>query len=178
MVCPWCLLFLNINLHFTIVDRLLKVFSVCCFLPFQIISTYAIGCFFNEDMLNSDHVIRDVNTITPSRTAVGWVGSVFPSVLFCTSFCHIGPDRPGYEVPVHPPTQGGEIRSVLVDSKHRELESKFKFEKVWQCIREMAGEVLCGGDDWVRESARHLGNQSKWPGISLMDRDRFYFFWK
>lgn len=109
MVCPWCLLFLNINLHFTIVDRLLKVFSVCCFLPFQIISTYAIGFFFYEDMLNSDHVIRDVNTIIPSRTAVCWVGSVFPSVLFCTSFCHIGPDRPGYEVPGHPPTQGGEI---------------------------------------------------------------------
>lgn len=123
MVCPWCLLFLNINLHFTIVDRLLKVFSVCCFLPFQIISTYAIGFFFNEDMLNSDHVIRDVNTITPSRTAVGWVGSVFPSVLFCTSFCHIGPDRPGYEVPGHPPTQGGEIP---------ECSSRLKAPRTWK----------------------------------------------
>lgn len=169
MVCPWCLLFLNINLHFTIVDRLLKVFSVCCFLPFQIISTYAIGFFFNEDMLNSDHVIRDVNTITPSRTAVGWVGSVFPSSdpIDQDTRC---------QVTLQPKV--GRSRSVLVDSKHRELESKFKFEKVWQCIREMAGEVLCGGDDWVRESARHLGNQSKWPGISLMDRYRFYFFWK
>lgn len=43
---------------------------------------------YNDAMWNSGHVNWNVD-ITPSCTAVGWLSRVFPSVLFCTSFCHI-----------------------------------------------------------------------------------------
>lgn len=127
MPCLWCMLLISPvhDVFLTFVDWLVCVLLVL----FQTPS----NCFYIRrrlflTMTPCGILVTSIGTQTLHRHVPLSAGFLGCFRLF-SSVRHSVIQGPGYEVPGHHPRQGGEIRSVLLDTKHRKLESEFKLKK-------------------------------------------------